>query len=164
MSFVQLRNWGLGEGADVFTGCRKDRRATSSRCFRECPLWLVQGRAPKAVGVPARRNPGREPPGPGRQPPPLHVVRDADGPRPAWFPNPVTQQLRRGRLRPNCARGCVCVAVAALLGEEWDISIVMLPGCRAPSRSQRGTVDARRPRSPSRQVPATLTRGSVSNR
>lgn len=98
-------------------GDRKDRRATSSRSFLECPLWLAQTRAPKAGGRPRRAHSGRGPSGLRRQRPPLHVVEDADRPHPAWFPTRVTQQLRRGRLCPNCARGGVCVWSS--LGYSW---------------------------------------------
>lgn len=137
----------------MFTGSRKDRRATSSRCFGECPLWLSQARATKAGGHPNRAHRSRGPSGPRRRQPPLHVVGDADRPRLAWFANRVTQQLRRGHLRPNCIGSAVCVAVATLPGEERDISVAAQPSCRAPFPVSEGTVGTRKPRSPSRPGP-----------
>lgn len=116
--FCATRELG-GGGLACSLGDRKDRRATSSRSFLECPLWLAQTRAPKAGGRPRRAHSGRGPSGPRRQRPPLHVVEDADRPHPAWFPTRVTQQLRRGRLCPNCARGGVCVWSS--LGYSWLI-------------------------------------------
>lgn len=163
--FCTARELGGGELACLL-GDRKDERATRSRAFVQCPLWLAQAQAPKAGGRPRPAHPGRGPSGPRRQSPPLHVVGDVDRPRPAWFPSRVTQQLRRGHLLPNVQGGrCLCTELSGQQsGEKRDISVAAQPCRRDPSRSQedRWRKEVKVPTTPGSPLPSP--RGSIGNR
>lgn len=154
----ELAGWLAG----LFTGSRNDRELPAQDASGSALCGSLKPEHRRWVGVPVQRTGDRGPSGPRRPSPLLHVVGDADRLGLAWFPNRVTQQLCRGRLRPNCVGSAVWVAVAAR--EERNISVVARHGCRAPfpisegpwAQGGQGPCHAR--------VPIAFTRGSIGNR